>query len=169
MRPHRSVRYKQRRRLCAHLPEASRSLTHESYFWQTYLISFTGNEDFLSVLSSILSSVHTFIGECHCGSEKPFSYETTRGLRGHLVAEKGSAHLGDVRSLRYPRTYPAQRAPTAAWPGSAVQSGTPPGQRPRRRGQPPETRTEGTQTGSDWSIQERCVSFLGVLWNRNIN
>lgn len=133
--------------------------------WELFL---TNVFNFIHRLRGLsLCSVQHFVVCCsyiHCWMPlrkwEAFSYDTTLGLCGHLAANPENAPTGDVRSFRYPRTHPAQRAAAAARTGRAVQPGTPPGQRPRRGGQPPETRTEGAQAGSDWSIQERWVTGL---------
>lgn len=87
-----------------------------------------------------------------------FRHDTKLGLCGHLAANQEKAPSRDVRSFRYPRAHPAQWAAPAARSGRTVQPGTPPGQRPRQRAQPSETRAESTQAGSDWSVQERWVT-----------
>ncbi|KAF1380442.1 hypothetical protein PFLUV_G00163780, partial [Perca fluviatilis] len=72
---------------------------------------------FPNILSPV---VHTFIVECHCGSEKLFRHDAELGLCGHLAANPEKAPSRDVRSFRYPRAHPAQRAAPAAGSGWAV-------------------------------------------------
>ena len=146
--------------LCAHWPH---SLTHHGHFWQTvFLLSHppAGCEDFLFGFPPLLLSPRLLFHTSRCWMPLrkwgAFPLDSTLGaVRTSSGRSAEGASLGDVRSFRYPGAHPAQRAAAAARPGGPVQPGTPAGERPRRRGQPAETRTEGTQAGSDRSDQER--------------
>ncbi|MEQ2177963.1 hypothetical protein GOODEAATRI_009179 [Goodea atripinnis] len=90
----------------------------------------------------------------HCGSEN-LLFNATATLGSVLTSSGRTGELQHVRSFRHPRADPTQRAAPPARPGWAVQPGAPAGGRTRRRGEPPEARTEGSETGSDRSDQKR--------------
>ena len=110
-----------RRSVCAHLPQAGRSLAHGSRSPPTCLLSFTGYGDFLSVVSDVLSSlVPTFIVECHCGSEELSRRDAEPGLCGHLAAEQ---EKGALWRCTEPPVSPSSSRP-AGPPGSPARRGS---------------------------------------------